>query len=113
MQIFEIYQRRTASDDLVRAGSILAPDLEMARLLARETHFRHAEAECCYVKYKGEMHEVAATGPIGGAIDRSYRRQDGYIGVGARMRRLSESLAAKGMIVEGARPSDSAKASHG
>lgn len=113
MEVFEIVQRRTAQDEPVVAGSILAPDLEMARLLARETHFRHKEAEACYVRYKGELHEVTPTGPVGGSVDRSYRRQDGYIGVGARMRRLADRIAEEGRRVEGPRPSDLARgASH-
>lgn len=110
MEVFEILQRRTSGDELTYAGSILAPDLEMARLLARETHFRHAEAAECFVRHQGALYPVADTGPVGGAIDRSYRRQDGYVGVGARMRRLAEALATRGMRIEGARPSDSAGA---
>jgi len=113
MEVYEILQRRHAGDELTLAGSILAPDLDMARLLARETHFRHAEAQECFVRIHGELHPVAATGPVGGALDRTYRRQDGYVGVGARMRRLAERLAAEGRRVGGARPSDSAGASHG
>jgi 1,2-phenylacetyl-CoA epoxidase PaaB subunit len=113
MEVFEIFQRRTAGDALTYAGSILAPDLELARLLARETHFRHAEAAECFVSFHGEMHPVTATGPVGGAIDRAYRRQDGYVGVGARMRKLADALAAQGKRVEGARPSDAAPSQGG
>jgi 1,2-phenylacetyl-CoA epoxidase PaaB subunit len=112
MEVFEVLQRRQAGDELAVAGSILAPDLEMARLLARETHFRHAEATECYIRHGETLVPVADTGPVGGSIDRTYRRQEGYVGVGARMRRLAESLQEKGLRITGARPSDAAGSKH-
>ena len=102
--MFEVFQRRTHDDPLVQAGSILAPDREMALLLVRETHFRHGEGAECWVAARGDLHPVARPETMGGVLDKSYRRQDGYVGVGAKHKRVSEALAARGLVVEAARP---------
>lgn len=104
MDVFEVFQRRTREDALLQVGSILAPDLEMARLLARETHFRHGEGAECWISRRDDLHPVAHPETMGGVTDRSYRRQDGYVGVGARMKRLAEDLHARGVSVAGKRP---------
>ena len=104
MEVFEVLVRRTRTDPLVQAGSILAPDLEMAKLLARETHVRHGEADECFVARRGDVHRVVHSESMSGVLDRSYRRQDGYVGVGARMRRLAALVAERGETVERPRP---------
>jgi phenylacetate-CoA oxygenase PaaH subunit len=104
MEIFEVFQRRTHDDPLVLAGSIKAPDLEMALILARETHFRHGEGAECWVVRRGDLHPVQHPETMGGVTDRSYRRQDGYVGVGAKLKRVREEMHARGLTVEGERP---------
>jgi hypothetical protein len=49
-------------------------------------------------------HEPAEV--IGGLTDRSYRRQEAYAGVGARLRRVSEQMAARGVSIDRPRPPD-------
>ena len=104
MEIFEVFQRRTKDDPLVQAGSLLAPDLEMARLLVRETHFRHGEGAECWIAARSDLHPVRYPESMGGVTDRSYRRQDGYVGVGAKHKRVAEELRARGIVVDAARP---------
>lgn len=99
-----MFARRTHDDPLVSAGSIKAPDLEMALLLARETHFRHGEGAECWVAWRGDMHAVSHPETMGGVGDRSYRRQDGYVGTGARHKRVSEDLRARGLVIDAPRP---------
>lgn len=104
MEIFEVFARRTPDDPLVPAGSIKAPDLAMALLLARETHFRHGEGAECWVKQGPDLHAVSHPETMGGVGDRSYRRQDGYVGTGAKHKRVSEDLRARGLVIEHPRP---------
>ncbi|MFP5223975.1 MAG: hypothetical protein ACLGH3_00210 [Actinomycetota bacterium] len=113
MDVYEVFQRRTPEDPLVHAGSILAPDLDMARLLARETHMRHGEGAECYVARRGDLHEVVHPESMAGVIDRSYRKQSGYKGVGSRLRTLAERLREEGRGIDKATPRDSSKATHG
>lgn len=104
MEIFEVFARRTHDDPLVSAGSIKAPDLEMALLLARETHFRHGEGAECWVARRADLHAVSHPETMGGVGDRSYRRQDGYVGTGAKLKRVSKDLAERGLVVDAPRP---------
>jgi len=104
VEVFEVFQRRTHDDPLINVGSIKAPDLEMALLLARETHFRHGEGVECWVSQRGEMHAVPDPETMGGVLDHSYRRQDGYVGVGAKHKRVSEAIAARGLRIDADRP---------
>jgi ring-1,2-phenylacetyl-CoA epoxidase subunit PaaB len=104
VEIFEVFARRTHDDPLVSAGSIKAPDLEIALMLARETHFRHGEGAECWVARRADMHAVPHPETMGGVGDRSYRRQDGYVGTGAKLKRVSESLRERGLVVDVPRP---------
>lgn len=104
MEIFEVFARRSHDDALVHAGSILAPDLEMALLLARETHFRHGEGTECWVVRHGDLHPVPHPETMGGVTDHSYRRQNGYVGVGGKRKNVREEMKQRGLIIDGARP---------
>jgi ring-1,2-phenylacetyl-CoA epoxidase subunit PaaB len=99
VEVFEVFARRTHDDPLVHAGSIKAPDLEMALILARETHFRHGEGAECWVVRREDLHAVPDPETMGGVTDHSYRRQDGYVGVGAKMKRVTEELKRLGKSI--------------
>lgn len=107
MDVWDVLGRRTPADEWTLVGGVSAPDVEVALVLARETHFRHKEGVAYAVRRRGErdLHVGPyAAGVLGGATDRSYRRQEAYAGVGARHRRLSEEVAAKGLAVDRPRP---------
>lgn len=107
MEVWDVFGKRTDRDEFSWVGSILAPDLGMALVLARETHFRHKEGVAYAVRRRGdqELH----VGPydhdlLGGLTDRSYRRQEAYAGVGARLREVSRALAEQGLVIDRPRP---------
>jgi len=104
-----VFGRRTANDEFVLAGGVKAPDVEMALMLARETHFRHKEGVQYAVRRRGdpdgELHIGADQGDLlGGVTDRSYRRQDAYAGVGAKLKRVAEATAERGLRIDRQRP---------
>lgn len=96
-----MFQRRTREDPLTHAGALTAPDLQMAIHLARETHFRHGEGVECWVVPRSELHRVPMTPPV---LDRSYRRQDGYVGTGAKHKRVAEAARAAGRAIDAPTP---------
>jgi ring-1,2-phenylacetyl-CoA epoxidase subunit PaaB len=104
MDVWEVFSRRTEDDPLTHVGSVSAPDLEMALVLARETFFRHGEGVDCWVGRRGDLHRVSHPETLGGVSDKSYRRPDGYVGVGAKLKRVTKDLADRGLTVDGARP---------
>ncbi len=99
--------KRSADDDFVVVGGVKAADAEMALLLARETHFRHKEGVAYAVRRRGsaEVHEGPYPGDvIGGVTDRSYRRQEAYAGVGAKLKRIQAEMARRGVVIDRPRP---------
>jgi hypothetical protein len=106
MEIFDVLSRRKEDEDWRVVGSVNAPDLDMAMLLARETHFRHGEGDTYALRRRGDDQMQVCPDPtgIGGVIDRSYRRQTGYVGVGAKLKEVHRLLAERGRVIDGARP---------
>jgi 1,2-phenylacetyl-CoA epoxidase PaaB subunit len=105
--VWDVLGRRTADDGFVLVGGIKAPDVGMALMLARETHFRHKEGVAYAVRRRGD--EELHVGPyeadlLGGVTDHSYRRQEAYTGVGAKHKRVGRLMAERGMVIERPRP---------
>jgi 1,2-phenylacetyl-CoA epoxidase PaaB subunit len=104
---WDVFGKRTPTDEFVLVGGIKAPDLDMALVLARETHFRHKEGVAYALRRRGE-HELHI-GPyeaklLGGVTDHSYRRQEAYTGVGAKHKRVGKMMAERGMVIDRPRP---------
>jgi 1,2-phenylacetyl-CoA epoxidase PaaB subunit len=117
VDVWEVLGKRSEDDDFAVVGGVKAPDLEMALLLARETHFRHREGVAYAVRRRGDPENAIHPGPpdgppLGGATDRSYRRQEGYVGVGAKLKRVRDQLAAAGAAIGRPRPPDRRGESH-
>ena len=115
MSVWDVLGKRTEDDGFVVVGAVKAPDAELALLLARETHFRHKEGVGYAVRERGseELH-VGTYGwaLIGGVTDRSYRRQEAYAGVGAKLKRVSKELAERGVRIDAPRPRVGRAAEH-
>jgi 1,2-phenylacetyl-CoA epoxidase PaaB subunit len=111
MVVWDVFGKRGAADDWALVGGVKAPDdVDMALLLAREAFFRHKEGVAYAVRRRGDdtMHVGADDAEtLGGVTDRSYRRQEAYAGVGARLRRVAQEMRSRGLaILDRARPPD-------
>ena len=106
MHIWDVLSRRREGEPWEVSGSINAPDLDLAMLLARETHFRHGEGTTFALRARGteEIHEARDPQGIGGVLNKEYRRQDGYVGVGAKLKRVHAEMAARGVVIDRPRP---------
>jgi 1,2-phenylacetyl-CoA epoxidase PaaB subunit len=108
VQVWDVLGKRTAKDEFTVVGGVMAPDSEMALLFAHETHFRHKEGVAYGVRRRGgdQIHVWPGNdgAPLGGATDHSYRRQDGYVGVGAKLRRVRQAMAKRGLVIDRPRP---------
>lgn len=104
MDVFEVFSRRTIDDPLVHVGAVKAPDMDVALMLARESFFRHGEGVDCWVVKRGDLKRVASPETLGGVTDKSYRRTDGYVGVGAKLKRTAERLSS--LKINAPRPGD-------
>lgn len=98
MKVWEVWARRRTGDEPARVGSVNAPDADLAALLARECFFRHKEAtEGWVLDDDGARHDLPGPETLGGVTDKSYRRADGYVGVGAKAARVRRELMARGL----------------
>jgi 1,2-phenylacetyl-CoA epoxidase PaaB subunit len=106
MHIWDVLSRRRAEDPWQSVGSINAPDLDLAMLLARETHFRHGEGTTYALRRRGDdrVHECPDPSGIGGVVGKEYRRQEGYVGVGAKLKRVHALMAERGLVIDRPRP---------
>ena len=106
MRIWDVLSRRREGDPWEVSGSINAPDLELAMLLARETHFRHGEGTTFALRARGseDIQECPDPQGIGGVLDKEYRRQDGYVGVGAKLKRVHAEMERRGVVIDRPRP---------
>ena len=89
MNDYEVFLKKAGRDEFRHAGSLQAPDPEMALLLARETHSRRGEgAELWLVDRRhvlvGDAFELSVTD------DKPHRHNDGSA-VAARRKQLRES----------------------
>ena len=106
MAVWDVLSRRRDGDPWQVAGSLNAPDLDLAMLLARQTHFRHGEGTTFALRRRGEdeVHECPDPEGLGGVIDKEYRRQTGYVGVGAKLKRVHAMMADRGLVIDRPRP---------
>ena len=107
MDVWDVFGKRRAGDEFELVGGIKAPDVRMALILAKETHFRHREGVRYAVRRRGDdgLIEGEYDGDaLGGVTDHSYRRQEAYAGVGAKHRRVSDLMASRGLRIDSARP---------
>ena len=79
VDVWDVLGKRTAADEWTLVGGVKAPDVGMALLLARETHFRHKEGVAYAVRRRGDPADAVHVGPdsaetLGGVTDHSYRR---------------------------------------
>jgi 1,2-phenylacetyl-CoA epoxidase PaaB subunit len=105
--VWDVFGKRTKSDEFVLVGGIKAPDVEMALVFARETHFRHKEGVAYGVRLRGEEElHMGSYDPdlIGGVTDRSYRRQEAYAGVGGKLKLVARQMAERGLRIDRPRP---------
>ncbi|HYU57530.1 MAG TPA: hypothetical protein VEO00_05715 [Actinomycetota bacterium] len=106
MEVWDVLGKRTDDDELEVVGGVNAPDRALALLLAHEAYFRHREGVGFAVRRRGDgaVHVYDGGAPLGGVTDRSYRRQDGYVGVGAKLKRVREEMRRRGVVVDRPRP---------
>ncbi len=72
---YEVFRRERAAQPLEHAGSVEAPDDALALLYARQVFGRRGESETLWVVPRPAV--LVTPGPQP-ALDRSYRRVDGY-----------------------------------
>ena len=89
--IFEVFRQERAGQPFQHGGSIDAPDARFAELYARELYGRRNESNAVWIVPRPA---IVAIDDLGDALDRSYRRVDGY----SLKVRLKEARARAGTV---------------
>ncbi len=88
MHTYEVFLKKAGKDEFRHAGSLDAPDAELALLLARDTYFRRGEgAEMWLVEREHVL--VADEAQLAVTADQPHRHNDGAL-VAARRRQQRE-----------------------
>jgi ring-1,2-phenylacetyl-CoA epoxidase subunit PaaB len=103
---WEVLGKRTHEDPWTVVGGVVAPDRDLALLLAKESFFRHGEGVDLAVVRASDIHRFPAPELMEPATDKSYRMQAGYAGLGRKRRAAHEQVARDGLTIDRPRPED-------
>ena len=84
--IWEVFRQERKGQAFAHAGSVVAPDAELAEVWAREQYGRRGESEALWLVPREAIHAVTEWAD---EFDLKYRRVDGY-SIKARLREARE-----------------------
>lgn len=90
MKTYEVFLRRGGKEPFEHAGSLDAPDDELAVLLAREAYVRRGEGEEMWLVERAHL-LVADPGLLVANQDKPHRRNDGSV-VAARRKAARQAV---------------------
>ncbi len=89
MRTYEVFLKRDGQEEYRHAGSIEAPDDELALVLARENYLRRAEGDLLWMVDRADL-LVGDRDFVAPNADKPHRQSDGQL-VAARRRELRAS----------------------
>ena len=90
MEVYEVFRRAGHKDPFTHAGAVIAPDSEMALLMAKECFLRRREGEHLWVVRRSDIHSMADESLLEIAADKSYRFASAYRDVVQKRERARE-----------------------
>ena len=78
MEIFEVFRRSGHKEPFEHAGAVIAPDADMALLMAKECFFRRREGDHLWVVARSDIHSLGDESLLEIAADKSYRFASDY-----------------------------------
>ena len=90
--IYEVFQRKSATEPMTHVGSVSAGDTRMALLLAKECFFRREHPTEIWVARREDLHPLAETDVLEPGSDKSYRAIEAYTGIAKKRERVEASL---------------------
>lgn len=91
MRTYEVFLRKAGREPFSHAGSLDAPDDELALLLAREAYVRRGEGDEMWLVDRAHL-LVGEPGLLGAHADKAHRHNDGSL-VAARRRARRQASA--------------------
>jgi ring-1,2-phenylacetyl-CoA epoxidase subunit PaaB len=87
VETYEVFRRAGHKEPFTHCGAVLAPDAEMALLLAKECFLRRREGHHLWVVRRADLHSFSDETLLEIASDKSYRFASDYRDVVAKRER--------------------------
>jgi ring-1,2-phenylacetyl-CoA epoxidase subunit PaaB len=78
MDVYEVFRRHGHKEPFEHCGAVIAPDPEMALLMAKECFLRRREASHLWVTRRSDIHSFQDESLLEIAADKSYRFAEAY-----------------------------------
>jgi ring-1,2-phenylacetyl-CoA epoxidase subunit PaaB len=78
MDVYEVFKRSGHKEPFAHAGSVMAPDPQMALIMAKECFVRRREGEHLWVTRRADIHSFSDESLLEIAADKSYRFPEAY-----------------------------------
>jgi ring-1,2-phenylacetyl-CoA epoxidase subunit PaaB len=98
MEVYEVFRRSGHKEPFEHCGAVIAPDPEMALLMAKECFLRRREGNHLWVARRSDIHSFSDESLLEVAGDKSYRFNEGYrevVGKRDKARVRAKELAAQ------------------
>jgi ring-1,2-phenylacetyl-CoA epoxidase subunit PaaB len=94
-EIYEVFRQPDEGEAMQHAGSLVAPDDDLARQYARDLYGRRHESVRLWVVRRSAVMSVEDPDLLAYALDRTYREGVGYRVTVEKRRALREKVAAE------------------
>ena len=78
MDVYEVFRRSGHKNPFEHCGTVIAPDADMALLLAKECYFRRREGNHLWVARRSDISSFSDESMLEIAADKSYRFPEAY-----------------------------------
>ena len=78
MDVYEVFRRSGHKDPFEHCGAVIAPDPDMALLMAKECFLRRREGQHLWVVRRSDIHSFQDESLLEIAADKSYRFAHAY-----------------------------------
>jgi phenylacetate-CoA oxygenase PaaH subunit len=90
--IYEVFQRKGATEGILHVGCVEACDTRMALILAKECFFRRDYPSEIWVARREDLHPLAESEVLEPGTDKTYRAIEAYTGIAKKRRELEDRL---------------------
>jgi ring-1,2-phenylacetyl-CoA epoxidase subunit PaaB len=94
MQVYEVFRQEEPGGAFVHAGSLSAPDMDLACQYARDIFSRREDAQRLWVAPREAIREVTDLDLLRPSLDRKYRLGRGYRVTVEKRRRIKARIQA-------------------
>jgi ring-1,2-phenylacetyl-CoA epoxidase subunit PaaB len=78
MDVYEVFRRSGHKDPFEHCGAVIAPDPQMALMMAKECFLRRREGQHLWVVRRSDIHSFSDESLLEIAADKSYRFASAY-----------------------------------